>query len=392
MRCALSDGRTVDLGYCYNVLPGESAAALALQARRICGPVRARLGVERMGVGLWIARAAATELVSDPAARRALAAALREQGLYVYTLNGFPYGGFHAPRVKHAVFEPSWAAPERVDYTLDLATLLAELLPDELGGGSISTVPLGPSTVDRARAADGLRRCADGLAALAARTGRTIDVGLEPEPGAGFERVDALAAYLAAARTGPRIGACLDCCHAAVVDEAPAAAFAALDAAGVTCSKIQLSSALVVPRPADDAQRAALAGFDEPRFLHQVRSARGGAMDLPDALATLDRGVPWRVHFHVPVHDADAGILSTTRDAIAPVLAAALARPGPLPQLEVETYTWSVLPAARRPTDDAGLVDGIARELAWARELVATIAPSALSTPIAPNAPAGAHR
>jgi hypothetical protein len=96
-------------------------------------------------------------------------------------------------------------------------------------------------------------------------------------------------------------------------------------------------------------------------------------MDLPDALASLDREVPWRVHFHVPVHDPDAGLLATTRDAIAPALRAAIARPGPLPQLEVETYTWSVLPPARRPTDDAGLVAGIARELAWTRDLLTSL-------------------
>lgn len=377
MRVTLSDGRTVDLGYCYNVLPGESAAALIEQARRICGPVRARLGVERMAVGLWIAAPAARELRADASARRALADVLAEQGLYVYTLNGFPYGGFHAPRVKHAVFLPGWDEAARVDYTLDLAALLVELLPDEVAAASISTVPLGPASVDRAAAGDGLRRCADRLGELAVTTGRTIDVGLEPEPGAGFERIDALASYLHDVGAGPRIGACLDCCHAAVVDEDPAAAFAALARAGVTCSKIQISSALAVPRPADDAQRAALAAFDEPRFLHQVRSARGGAMDLPDALATLDRGVPWRVHFHVPVHDADAGVLATTRDAIAPVLRAALARPGALPQLEVETYTWNVLPPERRPVDDAGLVDGIARELAWTRDLLLSLgAPS----------------
>lgn len=374
MRLHLSENRTIDLGYCYNVLPGESAAALIEQARRICGPVRERLGADRMGVGLWIAHGAARELRRDPSARHALAAALRHERLYVTTLNGFPYGGFHAPRVKHAVFEPSWADPARVDYTLDLAALLAELLPDELAGGSISTVPLGPATVDREAAAAGLRRCGEALAELAARSGRTIDVGLEPEPGAGFERIDALAAWLGTVGAGPHVGACLDTCHAAVVGEEPQAAFDALDAAGVTCSKIQISSALVVPRPDDDAQRAALAAFDEPRFLHQVRSARGGAMDLPDALASLDRGTPWRVHFHVPVHDPDAGVLATTRDAIAPVLQAALARSGPLPQLEVETYTWSVLPPDRRPTDDAGLVDGIARELAWTRDLLASLA------------------
>ena len=130
------------------------------------------------------------------------------------------------------------------------------------------------------------------------------------------------------------------------------------------CAKVQVSSALVVPDPADPDQRAAIAAFDEPRFLHQVRSAGGGAMDLPDALASLDRGAPWRVHFHVPVHDDDFGLLASTRAAIAPILAAAVALAEP-PHLEVETYTWAVLPPARRPRDEAGLIDGIARELAW---------------------------
>ena len=96
-------------------------------------------------------------------------------------------------------------------------------------------------------------------------------------------------------------------------------------------------------------------------------------MDLPEAVATLERSAPWRIHFHVPVHDEDAGLLGTTRAAIAPVIAAALATPGPLPPLEVETYTWNVLPLARRPTDDAGLIDGIARELAWTRDVVTAL-------------------
>lgn len=374
MRLRLSDNRTLELGYCYNVLPGETVAALVDQLHRICGPVRARLGVARMGVGLWIARPAATEL-RQPAARAALAAALAAAGLYVVTLNGFPYGGFHAPRVKERVFLPSWAEPARVDYTIDLAHILAALLPDDVAAGSISTVPLGPASVDRAAAAAGLRRAGDALAELEATTGRRIALALEPEPGAGFERADALAGFLGGLGD-PRLGVCLDCCHAAVVDEEPAAAFAALAAAGVSCPKIQLSSALVVPHPDRDDARAALAAFDEPRFLHQVRSARGGAMDLPAALADLDRGAPWRVHFHVPVHEAAVDAFATTRATIAPVLAAALAAGGALPHLEVETYTWNVLPEARRPRDDAGLVEGIARELAWTLELLATMGAS----------------
>jgi len=360
MQLALSDGRIAELGYCYNVLPGESVAALVDQIRRICGPVRARLGVARLGVGLWIARDAATELIRDPAARRQLAAALAAEQLYCFTLNGFPYGGFHAPRVKEQVFEPSWAQPARLDYTLDLATILAELLPDDVANGSISTVPIDSAQTDRAAARDGLARAADGLAAIAQRTGRRIELAVEPEPGAGFERATELATYL----RGSNVGICFDCCHAAVVGEDPAAALAALAAAGVRCAKIQISSALVAREPERDA--AALAALAEPRYFHQVRSDRGSAMDLPDALESLDRGSPWRIHFHVPVHRAELAGFATTRDAIAPVLAAAIATLGPLPHLEVETYTWGVLPTADRATGDSALVDGIANELRWA--------------------------
>ncbi|HEU0031978.1 MAG TPA: metabolite traffic protein EboE [Kofleriaceae bacterium] len=368
MQLVLADRRTAQLGYCYNVLPGETVAALLEQLHRICGPVRDRLGVARLGVGLWIARPAATELVADAAARRQLRRALEDHGLYCFTLNGFPYGGFHAPRVKHAVFEPTWADAARVDYTIDLATILAELLPDDVATGSISTVPLGPATVDRDATRAGLARAGDAFAAIAARTGKQIELAIEPEPGACFERAAELAAFLGASRG---IGVCLDCCHAAVVDEDPARAFAAMAAAGVRCAKIQISSALVARDPARDA--AALAALDEPRFLHQVRSARGGAMDIPDALAALDRTTPWRIHFHVPVHRAELAGFTTTRDAIAPVLAAALAAPGPLPHLEVETYTWSVLPAADRASGDAALVDGIARELRWTLDVLAQL-------------------
>jgi sugar phosphate isomerase/epimerase len=317
-----------------------------------------------MGVGLWIAQPAAVEL-RDPAALGALRAALADEGLYVFTLNGFPYGGFHAPRVKERVFEPTWADDARVAYTLDLAAILAALLPDDVAAGSISTVPLGPATVDRARAGDGLRRAAEGLATVESTTGRRIALAIEPEPGAGFERADGLAAYLRDLGAGDRIGICFDCCHAGVVDEDPAAAFATLAAAGVACPKIQVSSALVVPDPHLDETRAALAAFDEPRFLHQVRSAHGGAMDLPEALAGLDRGAPWRVHFHVPVHEAQIDRFTTTRDVIERTLTAAFATDGEPPHIEVETYTWNVLPEAQRPRDDAGLVEGIARELIW---------------------------
>jgi hypothetical protein len=330
LRLKLSGGRTTDFGYCWNVLPGESVEALCEQARTYQGPVRHGLGVPRMGVGLWIARAAADELIASREARGALRRALRENGLYVFTLNGFPYGGFHAPRVKERVFEPSWADDARVQYTIDLAEILADFLPDDVPVGTISTVPIGAAGTDLAAARRGIERAA---AAFDPR----IRLAIEPEPGAAFERVDALADWLDGLPDNVQI--CLDTCHAAVVGETPPVARVA---------KVQISSALVFdPVDADAVKR-----FDEPRFFHQVRSDRGAAMDIPEALASMDRSVPWRCHFHVPIHWSE---LQTTRDAIGPILARAL---DSAPHLEVETYTWSLLPGR--------MEDGIVDELRWA--------------------------
>jgi len=196
MRLVFEDGRTALFGYCYNVLPGEAVDTLIDQVHRICGPVRARLGVERLGVGLWIARQAATELCSDPHRRDGLIAALDGEGLYCFTLNGFPYGGFHAPRVKERVFQPARADHPRLDYTIDLATILAELLRDDVAVGSISTLPLGPATVDHNAAQMALVCAAAAFDAIAERTGKRIELAIEPEPGACFERTTALAGYL----------------------------------------------------------------------------------------------------------------------------------------------------------------------------------------------------
>ncbi len=137
--------------------------------------------------------------------------------------------------------------------------------------------------------------------------------------------------------------------------------------------KTQASCAVEAADPADPATRSALARFVEQRFLHQTRTAPGGTVrgvdDLPEALAgALPDDSPWRVHFHVPLHAAPEPPLRTT----APVLGAALeglvgGRDAVCDHIEVETYTWSVLPEGQRPSGDQGLVTGLAAELAWAR-------------------------
>ncbi|MGH8904636.1 MAG: metabolite traffic protein EboE [Egibacteraceae bacterium] len=370
MRFRHPDGGTVHLAYCTNVHAADDADGVVAQLARYSGPVRARLGVERLGVGLWLAAPAAASLARDPRAVAELRRALDRHGLEVVTLNGFPYTRFHAPVVKHAVYAPDWTRPERLAYTRDLARLLVELLPADIVDGSISTLPLAwrdpwsPSAQAAARAA--LEQLAADLESLAGATGRRIRVGLEPEPGCVVETTDQ-AARLLSEIGSPWLGVCLDCCHLAVQFEDPAEALATLAVAGVPVVKAQVSAALRAPMPDTAEGRAVLASYVEPRFLHQTRALTpGGVLAADDLDEALDGALPgegeWRVHFHVPLH-APSG---TTQAELVAALDALLGAAVPVTRhLEVETYTWTVLPPDQRLTGDDGLVEGIARELEW---------------------------
>ncbi|MHC8419819.1 metabolite traffic protein EboE [Streptomyces sp. NB004] len=382
MRFRHPDGSTVHLAYCTNVHPAETLDGVLAQLRDHCEPVRRRLGRDRLGIGLWLARDAAHALITHPAALRGLRTELDRRGLEVVTLNGFPYEGFGAEEVKYRVYKPDWADPERLEHTTSLARLLAGLLPDDVTDGSISTLPLAWRTAydgtraDKAQAA--LVTLAERLDALQELTGRSIRIGLEPEPGCVVETTrDAIAPLTAIGHH--RIGICVDTCHLATSFEDPDTALDALTDARVPVVKSQLSAALHAEHPGDPGVRRALAAFAEPRFLHQTRTTtpaggRLGTDDLDEALAEdgpLPGTASWRAHFHVPLHAAPAAPLTSTL----PVLKAALTRlvggPRPLTRhLEVETYTWQALPPELRPRARAQLTDGIAAELTLARDLL----------------------
>ncbi len=399
MRLELGDGRRALLSYCANVHPGEQLTDLwaALDAAQL---VRTSLGLDRLGLGLWLARAALAELGAAPGgAATFLADELTWRGLEVVTINGFPYGNFHADVVKRAVYHPDWTTEERLRHTLALAELLAAVLPPDRDGGTISTLPIahrgeiaGDPAAHQARACDALCRLAGELVRLRERTGKQIRVCLEPEPGCTVETTaDAVRLWTealppAAERTGTspsavreHLGICFDTCHLAVAFEEPGDSLASLAAAGVPVGKMQLSSALSIAAPGSQAGRAALLRFAEPRFLHQVRALddRGELLAADDidpdlsVLEALPADRPWRVHFHVPIHRDAVGEVGTTRDFLRGALAWLVDSGAPLPDLEVETYTWNVLPGDERPADLADLVAGIAAELRWVRrELV----------------------
>ncbi|CAM5662983.1 MULTISPECIES: metabolite traffic protein EboE [Streptomyces] len=382
MRFRHPDGSTVHLAYCTNVHPAETLDGVRTQLRDHCEPVRRRLGRDRLGIGLWLARDAARTLINDPAELRALRSELDSRGLEVVTLNGFPYEGFGADEVKYRVYRPDWTEPDRLAHTTDLARLLATLLPDDATEGTISTLPLAwrtpydgdPGAARTARSA--LTTLAQRLDALAEMTGKSIRVGLEPEPGCTVETTaDAIAPLTEVGHD--RIGICVDTCHLATSFEDPATALGALAAAGVRIVKSQLSAALHAEDPHLSEVRTALAAFAEPRFLHQTRTSTAaglrGTDDLAEAVAgrALPDSTPWRAHFHVPLHAPPAPPLTSTLPVLRDTLARLVGGPAPLTRhLEVETYTWQALPAELRPRTRTQLADGIAAELTLARDLL----------------------
>ncbi|MFF9785263.1 Xylose isomerase-like TIM barrel [Streptomyces sp. SceaMP-e96] len=378
MRFRHPDGTVVHLSYCTNVHPADDLDGVIGQLDRYAVPVRERLAADRLGLGLWLPETVATPLAQDPSAVAGLRAGLTARGLEVVSLNGFPYQDFHAPVVKRDVYLPDWSHPARLDYTLDLAAILTGLLPDTATRGSISTLPFGWRTwwppAKATRAAARLDELATALSRLGRDHGRVIRVGFEPEPGCVVERGEEAVRHLTGLDTSV-LGVCLDSCHSALAFEEPEALLGRYARAGIPVVKLQASCALHAQDPTDPATADALAAFVEPRFLHQTREQVPGGVphscdDLDEALrpGRLPGRSPWRVHFHLPLHAEPQAPLRST----VPVLDATLTQlfggeSAGTDHVEVETYTWSVLPEEQRPDTPEELADGIAAELDWAR-------------------------
>lgn len=396
------------LTYCQNVHPAETLdgllEVLAGPAARVRaawrGPPSSGHPAPVMAAGLWLPLEVARAIATDDAAAARVRAALDAAGLFACTANAFPVGGFHAARVKEAVYRPTWLEPARLEFTRLACRALARLLPPG-ARGSVSTAPVSWRSFGDADAA-GLAAAGAHLGALVAdlltledETGHEVAVALEPEPRCVLETCAELVAFLEAhvfagagrealvARGLPPegaeaalrrlVGACVDACHLAVVFEPLEQALDLLEARGVRVVKAQLSAAPDLSRPVDaPAGRRRLAAFAEPRYLHQTFGRRpdGGlvaAEDLPEALsADGELTAPFadverlRTHFHVPLHWGGDEALGTTRPELEAGLVA-LARA--TDHLEVETYTFDVLPPELR---QGGVEAMVTAELRWA--------------------------
>jgi sugar phosphate isomerase/epimerase len=384
------------LTYCTNIHAGETWPEIAASLERHLPTIKERVSPDApMGLGLRLSAVAAQEL-ADPSAREQLKHFLAAGDFYVFTVNAFPYGSFHGRRVKEQVYAPDWRSPERVAYTNLVADVLADVAPAGFET-SISTVPgafrasvAGRNDIDAI--ANGLVRAAAYLFHLATTQGRTIILALEPEPACFLETTEeavhffeehlfslparqlfhsltAVGGERAEGALRRHLGLCFDACHAAVEFEDVRASLEKVREAGIRVAKIQLSSAIKVPVIGPESE-SRLAAFDDGVYLHQTVETRDGRLtrhtDLPDALAALRRGEAggeWRVHCHVPVFLEGFGALRSTQDTLRDVLRLCRER-DVSPHLEVETYTWNVLPTELRNGD---IATNIARELAWVR-------------------------
>jgi len=357
------------LTYCTNIHPAESWAETFANVRRYVPTIKAAVAPDRpFPVGLRLSGRAAAEAGREEAAR--FADWCLENGCFVATINGFPHGAFHQVVVKEAVYLPDWRDHERLAYTKRLADLLAGWLP--VGQrGSISTVPIGfrkavaPEEIPLAMA--NLRRALEYLEQLAQSTGQVISLAIEPEPGCWLETTHDIVDFFARLALPPHLlpflTVCYDCCHQALQFEDPAESLALLAAHEIRIGHIQISSALALAQ----SDLSPMQRFVEPCYLHQTVGRRqDGSLvrfdDLNLALAADPAEVAgvteWRVHFHVPVFLDQLREGATTQPFLQEILPLF---PADLP-LEVETYTWSVLPPELRTEE---LTESIIREIRW---------------------------
>lgn len=389
----------IHLSYCSNIHPGEEWDEVFAQLQRHLPVLKQRLSTDRpFGIGLRLSARAAENLSQEKHLER-FQSWLKQENMYVFTMNGFPYGSFHGERVKDRVYAPDWQTGDRVAYSKNLADLLADLL-EEGQEGSISTSPVSykPWLKNDAEREQAFRVASRNLAEVALHmanirksSGKFLHLDIEPEPDCLIENTDETIRFfkewilrggknylirnqkLTSAEAEnllrEHIQVCYDTCHFAVEYENPENTLARFLSEGIGIGKMQISAALKVPLPDENRQEIAdrLQAFAEDTYLHQVieRHADGRLhhyADLPKALEQIHQtpAKEWRIHYHVPVFSEQFETLQSTQDDIIRSIDYLKNRPF-CRHLEVETYTWEVLPDSLKND----VTDSIERELNW---------------------------
>lgn len=390
-------GDGLDLTYCTNIHPGNGWNEVFANLAAYGPALKSRLSPDApFGIGLRLSNRESEEVLREDHLS-SLAAFLEENGLYVRLMNGYPYGAFHGAPVKAGVFAPDWRDEERAAYTVRLLKILTRLMPED-GEGGISTLPLSYKPWIQAEDHAARQAMVRNLATVAGAMlrareehGRRVRLEIEPEPDGLIENSAEVVAFfhewlfpygsreLSAALGISRLKAeealrehvciCLDSCHFAVEYEEPDAVLRAFADAGIRVGRLQVSSALRVTLPGEGVL-AQLEPFADSTYLHQViERKQDGSLhryrDLDVALQSAQSAAEreWRIHFHVPLFTPECGSLGSTQEYNARLLERVQSNPF-TEHLEIETYTWDLLPSALK----LNLTDSIEREYRWVQE------------------------
>tara|TARA_R110000765_G_scaffold99186_3_gene186206 strand:+ start:20 stop:970 length:951 start_codon:yes stop_codon:yes gene_type:complete len=311
-------------------------------------------------------------------------------------MNGFPYGNFHDERVKDMVHAPDWTTNDRLTYTKRLFQQLSELLPKGLNGG-ISTSPITykywHKTEEEVKkafevGAKHMLQVAEHLFELENTTGKYMHLDIEPEPDGLLENSDevlhffskylvplgidffvsrlGLGALEAEALIKKYITVCYDICHFSLAFEEPNDTFTKFKEQNIRVGKIQVSAALKIVFNGKDDELiwTELSQFNEPTYLHQVTEKINGVVktfsDLPIVLEGKGAHQELRAHYHVPIFLEKYGTLFSTQDHILKTIKYIKSNPVS-EHLEIETYTWDVLPADLKQDLSVSII----REIEW---------------------------
>jgi hypothetical protein len=396
-----------ELTYCTNIHAGEGWDEHFAALRENVPAVKKALSPDKpFGIGLRLSHVA-SQLLRQKENLETFLRWLKDNDCYVFVINGFPYGSFHHAKVKDHVHAPDWTTQDRVLYTIELFNILSALLPAGMEGG-VSTAPLSykfwHSQVKEERAqvfataTENVLKVVEALIALRKTTGKLMHLDIEPEPdgliGNGREflawyqnqllpqGIKYLKDYAglneeaAIAAIRDHVQICYDICHFAVGFEDHRTMIGELEMQKIKVGRIQISAALKAKMGTEQGARRkvieAFKQFNESTYLHQVVSLQqDGSLkrypDLPQALAdaTNPSSTEWRSHFHVPLFVGDYGALQSTQSDIAEVLAIHKEKPFSK-YMEVETYTWEVLPEKLK----LPLKESIIREMEWVQQLL----------------------
>jgi len=372
---------TIHLSYCTNIHPAETWIETwnalknhtlkvrdLLRAQAVTGEHPKLRENQAYGIGLRLSAKAAQEIKQGDRLQ-GFKKWLEQENCYVYTINGFPYGAFHGERVKEKVYQPDWTTEKRMAYTKDMFDIIAELCPIQ-SGGSVSTLPgsFKEFQADESLVFKNLETIALYIEQLSNKSGKDLHLGLEPEPLGHFENTEETITFferlLLSAKPSNRetlrrrIGLNFDTCHFALEFDDCADSLSTFKKAGIRISKIHLSNAIEI-NPNDQLALEAIRSFDEPTYLHQfmVMCANNKVLrykDIPDFFSrsltdTIGRDssdcmLKARIHFHIPLYSTPSSPLESTSEEALKTIRYLKDNPDCCSHVEMETYTWGVLP------------------------------------------------